>query len=299
MRFCIAGASGFLGQALAARLESDGHTVVRLVRRAAEGPGESRWDPAKGVVDHGVIARSHVVVNLSGAPIAHWPWTEAYRRELVESRLRSTETLARAVAQARRPPVLLSSSGINAYGDDRGTAVLDESSDRGAGFLADLVRRWEETTGLADRAGARVCLLRTSPVLDRSGGLLRLMLIPFRLGLGARLGSGEQYFPMISLRDWVGAVQHLATTDDARGPYNLVAPTPATNAQFTAALAAALHRPAVLRAPSFALRAALGGLSVQALGSLRSVPDRLQASGYTFADTDVDAVIASALADPA
>ncbi|KAA1423548.1 TIGR01777 family protein [Mumia zhuanghuii] len=296
MRFCLSGASGFLGTALAAHLRERGHEVVRLVRRPAEGPFEVSWDPAAGEVDQQVVDDSDVVVNLSGAPIAHWPWTPAYRRELLDSRVAPTRTLAEAIARSQTPPVLLSGSGINAYGDDQGSTLLDEDSTRAPGFLADVVERWEAAAAPAAEAGARVCFIRTAPVLDASGGLLRVIAIPLRLGIGGRLGSGQQYFAVVSLRDWLAAIVHLAETDDASGPYNVVAPEPATNAEFTRALARALHRPSIVPAPAFAMRAALGGLSALALGSLRAVPARLEAEGHVFADRTVDDIVATALA---
>jgi len=295
MRFCVSGASGFLGTALKSRLRVDGHSVVTLVRRDPAAPDESRWDPDAGDVDQAVIDESDVVVSLSGAPIAHWPWTSSYRRELVDSRVSTTTTLAEAIARAPRPPVMLSGSGINAYGDDRGDTLLVEGTPRGPGFLADVVEAWEASAAPAVAAGARVCYLRTAPVLDGSGGLLKVIALPFRLGLGGRLGSGKQYFPVISLRDWLGAVTFLAEDADASGPYNLVAPEPSTNAEFTRALAGALHRPALVPAPSFAMRAALGGLSALALGSLRAAPRRLEEEGYPFADRNIREVVATAL----
>ncbi|MGH1562601.1 TIGR01777 family oxidoreductase [Mumia sp. DW29H23] len=295
MRFCLSGASGFLGTALGAHLREQGHEVVRLVRRPARGPFEVRWNPAEGELDHEVIDDADVVVNLSGAPIAHWPWTPSYRRTLLQSRTAPTRTLAEAIARSPQPPALLSGSGINAYGDDRGDTLLTEGTPRGRGFLADVVEQWEAAAAPAQQAGTRVCFLRTSPVLDSSGGLLRVIALPFRVGLGGRLGSGDQYFPVVSLRDWLGAVTFLAENDNASGPYNLVAPEPATNADFTRALASALRRPAVVPVPSFGLRLALGGLSAMALGSLRAVPGRLEEAGHTFADKDVQDVVTTAL----
>lgn len=296
MRFCLSGASGFLGTALKERLRADGHTTVTLVRREPRGPEESRWDPDSGELDQAVIDDADVVVSLSGAPIAHWPWTSSYRRELVDSRVATTTTIAEAVARAPRPPVLLAGSGINAYGEDRGDTLLVEGTPRGPGFLADVVEAWESAAAPAVAAGARVCFLRTAPVLDGSGGLLRVIALPFRLGVGGRLGSGTQYFPVISLRDWVDAVVFLAEDADASGPYNLVMPEPATNADLTRALAGALHRPALVTVPSPAMRLLLGGLASVALGSLRAAPRKLEEEGFSFADRDVREVVATALA---
>lgn len=296
MRFCLAGASGFLGTALEAHLRERDHDVVRLVRRPARHRLEVRWDPAEGIVDQDVIDDVDVVVGLSGAPIAHWPWTASYKRTLLASRLGPTRTLAAAIARAPRPPAFVSGSGINAYGDDRGETVLDEATPRGPGFLADVVEEWEGAASEAVEAGARVCFVRTAPVMDRSGGLLPVVALPFRVGVGGRLGSGAQYFPMVTLRDWLRAVTRLAEDGETSGAYNVVAPEPSTNADFTKTLASALHRPALVPAPAFAMRLVLGGLSTMALGSLRAVPKRLEDDGFVFADPDVRAVVRTALA---
>ena len=295
MRFLIAGSSGFLGTALRDRLAREGHEVVRLVRGGAATPSESSWDPYAGQVDSAVVAAADVVVNLAGAPVARWPWTAAYREQIRRSRVVTTATLARAVASAPTPPVLLSGSGVNRYGDDRGTELLTERSSDGTGFLAGVVREWEAATEPAAAAGARVCHLRAGAVLDRGGGAFPLMSLPFRLGAGGRIGSGQQYVSTISRHDWARAVLFLATNAGAAGAYNLTCPQPTTNAEFTRALAGALHRPAVLRVPAPVLRATLGGLAGTILGSLRVVPQRLTEAGFRFDHPDVDAVIGAAV----
>ncbi|MGI8675804.1 MAG: TIGR01777 family oxidoreductase [Nocardioidaceae bacterium] len=295
MRFVIAGSSGFLGTALRDHLAGGGHTVIRLVRGSAATPSESTWDPHAGAVDTDVVAAADVVVNLAGAPIAHWPWTTAYRREILRSRVAATSTLARAVASASRPPVFLVASGIAGYGDDRGAEVLTESSTDGSGFLAGVVRAWEDAAEPARHAGARVCHLRNGLVLGPGGGAFTVMSLPFRLGLGGRIGSGRQYFSAVSLADWVRAVSFLAATDDAEGRYNVSCPHPGTNADFTRLLAAALHRPAIMWVPAVALRTALGGLADQVLGSLRVYPQRLTEAGFEFQHPDLAAIVRAAL----
>ncbi len=295
MRFVVAGSSGFLGTALRDRLARDGHEVVRLIRGDAATPSESSWDPYAGEVDAEVIAGADVVVNLAGAPIERWPWTDAHREQIRRSRVESTATLAAAVAAAPDPPVLLAGSGASRYGGDRGGETLPESSSDGTGFLAEVVRDWETATAPAAAAGARVCHLRTTVVLGPGGGAFALMSLPFRLGLGGTIGSGEQYFPAISLSDWVSAVLFLAATPDAAGAYNLAAPEPVTNAEFTAILAERLHRPARLRAPASLLRAVLGDLAQTLLGSLRVVPERLLAAGFSFEQPDMAAIVRAAL----
>ena len=298
MRVVAAGVSGFLGTALREALARQGHEVVTLVRGTASGPSQSRWDPYAGDVDRDVIASADAVVNLAGAPIARWPWTESYRRTLLESRVQTTRTLSRALVDTTGGDrkVWLNASGVGAYGEGRGGEILTEDSALGSGFLAEVVRQWEAETQPAQDAGVRVCRMRTSVVLDRSGGALRPMLVPFRLGGGARFGSGEQYFSVISLRDWVSAALHLLADADLSGAVNLALPDPPTNREFTEALARQLHRPARLAVPSGPLKLALGGLSNELLGSLRVVPQRLTAAGFTFADPDVASAIATAMA---
>ena len=286
MHVVIGGASGFLGSALADHLRTAGHDVVRLVRRPASSEGTSQWDPATGRIDQVLIDRADAVVNLSGAPISQWPRTANRRREILASRLGATTTLARAVAKAPTPPVLLSGSGMSWYGVDRGTERLDESEGPGQGFLADVSQQWEAAAQPAIDAGARTCFLRTSLVLDASGGVLRLMLPAWRLGGGARLGSGEQRMSLITRDDWVRAVAHLLD-HEISGPVNLSMPATVTNAEFTDALADVLHRPTFLVAPAFAVRAVLGGLADDLLGSLDVAPAALEASGFTFEAPDL------------
>ncbi|MBA2638973.1 MAG: TIGR01777 family protein [Nocardioidaceae bacterium] len=290
MRVVVAGSSGFLGTALRDRLARAGHTVVRLVRGTASTPTESHWDPYAGEVDADVIATADVVINLAGAPIAHWPWTAAYRRTLLTSRTATTGTLARAVARVGGAPALVNGAGVGAYGD-RGDEVLTERSSRGDTFLAGVVREWEEATQPAVDAGSRVVTLRSGVVLHPSGGALRLMQVPFRLGVGGRLGSGRQWFSPISLDDWTAAVLWLAEHDNASGPHNLVGLTPVTNAAFTAAMGAVLHRPTVLPVPAAPVRLALGGLAIELLGSMRVQPAHLQAGGFTWQHPDVASML--------
>ena len=302
MRVVAAGVSGFLGTALRDALARQGHQVVTLVRGEASGPTQSRWDPYAGQVDRDVIAAADAVVNLAGAPIARWPWNRSYKRTLLQSRVQTTRTLAHALVDTHDPGravVWLNASGVGAYGEGRGDEVLTEDSATGSGFLADVVRQWEAETQPAQDAGVRVCRLRTSVVLDKRGGALPLMLAPFRLGGGARFGSGHQYFAVISLRDWVSATLHLMTQTGFSGVYNLALPTPPTNREFTEALARQLHRPALLAVPTAPLRLVLGDLSNELLESLRVVPQRLLDAGFSFADPDVRAALATAMSPPA
>ncbi|MGW5358668.1 TIGR01777 family oxidoreductase [Actinopolymorpha pittospori] len=295
MRYVLAGASGFLGRALRERLIGEGHEVTQLVRRAPQSPDQTWWDPARGQLEAGVLAGAGAVVNLSGATVGRVPWTSGYRRTLRESRIGPTTTLATALADMSEPPVLVSQSATGYYGMDRGAEELDEDSPSGDGFLAGLARDWESATEPAAKAGVRVVKLRTSAVFDQSGGVLRLLQVPFRLGVGGRLGSGRQYMPMVSLDDWLAAVRFTVDRADAQGSYNVTLPHPATNAELTSALGAAFHRPTLLPVPGLALRTGLGEFSAELAGSRRLVPRRLLEAGFSFSAPDVTSMVAAAL----
>lgn len=294
MRLVIAGASGFLGSSWSRMLTDLGHEVVQLVRREPHGPHEVRWDPSSGQVDRPTIESADVVVNLAGSPLVRIPWTDSYAHTFRDSRVETTRVLAEAVAASARKPTLLAQSGVAGYGD-RGKAVVTEETPVDAdSFMAEVVRQWESATEPAATAGARVVNLRTSVVLDRRGGALRSMLLPFRLGLGGRIGSGQQYFATISLHDWMGAATHLALDEDVSGPVNLTGPDSCTNAEFTEELGRALHRPTVLPVPAFAVRR-LGPIGGEMLNSLRAEPKRLWEAGYAFAHSDIGTRVRAAL----
>ena len=295
VRYLIAGASGFLGSALSSHLKAQGHDVVKLVRREPRQADERQWDPYQQQLNPDDVAAADIVVNLSGAPIERL-WTRAQKAQIRDSRVAATHTIAGVLAALDKPPALLNQSGIHAYGLGRGDEVLTEESSTGSGFLADTVRDWEGEATAASASGARVCLLRTGVVLDRRGRALKLMLIPFRFGLGGRVGDGRQFFSVISTSDWVRAVSFLGDHQDAAGPYNMTGPQPTTNAEFTAVLAAQLHRPAMLPVPQFALKAA-GEMPGELLSSLRAMPQRLLEAGFTFEHPDVELIVKAALAD--
>lgn len=299
MRVVIGGSSGFLGTALRRHLRAHGHDVTALVRREPAESYEVQWDPHAGRLDPETLTGADAVLNLSGAPIAHWPWTAAYRRKLVDSRVSATRTLAEAVAAAADPrPALVSASGVNVYGGDRGDEILDEMSTPGTDTLGQLCQQWEAATGAAADAGARVVHVRTSPVLSVNGGMLPLMMLPFRLGLGARLGSGRQWFPSVSLADYLRAVTRFLTDAALSGPYNMVAPQQATNTDLTAALARHLHRPerlaTTLAVPERPARLVLDGPSDLLFGSILATPARLLDAGFEFTHPDIDAQLAAA-----
>ncbi|MBE7325670.1 TIGR01777 family protein [Nocardioides sp. Y6] len=295
MRVVIAGSSGFLGTHLISHLRSHGHQVSTLVRRAP-GPDEIRWDPYAGPLDPAVVADAHVVVNLAGAPTMGNPHSKKWARELRESRVRTTAVLAEAIARSERPPAFMAGNGISFYGDHGAEPLKESALSRGDALLTDVTREWQEATAPAAAAGSRVCILRTAPVIDRRSAPLSLLAPLFKAGLGARLGSGRQYFPIISLRDWLAAVAFLVESRDLSGPFNLCAPQTPTNAEFTTALARAVHRRAFLAVPSFALRRAAGAMAPEVLGSLNTVPAALEAAGFDFADRTVDDVISTGLA---
>ena len=296
MRVAISAASGLIGSALAGDLSADGVEVVRLVRRPPRAADEIGWDPqAANGLDPAALAGVDAVVHLSGAPIAAGRWTAARKAELRSSRIASTATLAEAVAAADQAPgVLLCASAIGYYGDT-GERAADESSPGGTGFLAELVRDWEAAADPARAAGTRVAAFRSGIVLAAGGGMLGRLLLPFRLGLGAKVGSGRQYFSWISLTDEVRAIRFLLDAPGADGPFNLTAPEPVTNAEFTRALATALGRPAVLGLPAAALRIALGEVASELLGSARVVPARLEEAGFRFAHPDIATALAALL----
>jgi uncharacterized protein len=295
MRVAVSGASGLIGTALCAELAATGNDVVKLVRRNARSAGEISWDPSSAL-DPARLVGVDAVVHLSGAPIAGKRWTPARKAELRASRITSTRTLATAMAAASPPPaVLICGSAIGYYGDT-GDKAVDESGQAGTGFLPELVRDWEAAAEPAATAGIRLASIRTGVVLAAEGGMLARLLLPFKLGLGARIGSGSQYLSWISLADEVRAIMFALDRQDLAGPVNLTAPEPVTNAEFTKALAQALGRPSLFALPSPVLTAALGELASELLASARVLPARLTQAGFSFRDPDIRTALASTLA---
>src|SRR5436190_2925774 len=291
MKILITGSSGLIGSALVPVLIGDGHTIVRLVRRAP-GADSARWNPDDGSLDHGALQGIDAVVHLAGESIASGRWTRARKALILNSRVRGTALLARAVSALRdKPKIFLSASAVGFYGD-RGDELLDESRHGGRGFLADVCAQWEDAARPAAGAGIPVVTMRTGVVLSRAGGALPKMLTPFKLGLGGALGAGTQYMSWIAIDDVVGAMQHLLRLDPVAGPVNLVAPDPVTNLEFTKTLGAVLGRPTVLRVPAFGLRLALGEMADEMLlASTRAWPARLTASGYRFRYANLEAAL--------
>ncbi|QZY30382.1 TIGR01777 family oxidoreductase [Nocardioides coralli] len=293
MQILMAGSSGFMGQALTTRLRSAGHDVVRLVRRVPEASDERQWDPAAGELDAGLVADADVVVNLCGSPLLGIPYLPSHHRRLYESRIGPTRLLADAIAAAGSPPALVNAGGCSHYGDHGSEVVIESSELRGGDApLERVARDWETATKPAGEAGARVCILRTAPVMSRGSQAMKLLTPMFRFGLGARLSSGDQFFPVLSQQDWLGAAMLLVTSDTASGPFNVCTPVTPTNAEFTEALADAVNRKAFLAVPSPVLRLGAGPMAVELLRSLNLHPAALLAEGYEFSDPDVDAVLA-------
>ena len=290
MRVGITGASGLIGTALRRDLEQHGHQVVGFVRRQATA-GDRRWDGQHLAATD--LDGLDAVVHLAGAGVGDKRWSPAYRRVVLDSRVLGTRAVAAATAEAGTP-VLLSASAIGFYGDT-GDRLTDETGPRGAGFLAEVCEAWEASTAAST---ARVAHLRTGVVLSTEGGALRKQLPVFRAGAGAPLGSGKQWLSWISIRDEVAAIRHLLTAP-VSGPVNLVAPAPVTNAAFTKALGAALHRPTLpVGVPGFVLRAALGGFADEALlVGQRLAPSVLQGSGFAFQDSELGSALERLLGD--
>ena len=284
MLVAVTGASGLIGTAVVRRLQAEGHQVLRLTRSRPSGPDQVQWDPMAGRLDPDALAKADAVVHLAARNIGdRLRWTAATKRDLLQTRVEGTGLVAGTMAGlAEGPRVLVCASGVGFYGD-RGDEVLTEASSGGHGFLADVVRRWEEAADPARAAGLRVVHLRTGPVQTAAGAGLPKQALMFRLGVGGRLGSGRQWLSWISLDDIAGAYLHVLTRQDLDGPVNAVAPNPVTNAEFTATLARVLHRPAVVHVPAFAPRLALGEFADEMLlVSQRARPARLQETGYRF-----------------
>ncbi len=277
----VAGSSGVRGSGLVDELNQAGHEVIRLVRRLPAAPDERGWDPPAGLIDHGALDGVDAVVNLCGSSQQPRRWTGAYKQLMRDSRIVPTEVLAAAVAE-HGVPALVSSSGVNYYGDTGSTAV-DETAPAGSGFMAELTQDWEAATAAALKAGARVVLLRTGVVLSPRGGTLGVLRPLFELMLGGKLGSGRQYMSWISPEDDSRAVRFAVESQALRGPVNVVGPEPVTNREFTRALADAVNRPAVFTAPAFGVRLVFGELADEiALISIRVMPRVLTEAGFEF-----------------
>lgn len=291
MQVLVTGSHGFIGSALVQALSDAGNRPVRLVRSdPTPGSDEVRWDPGAGTIDSAALEDFGAVVHLAGVGIGDRRWTEQHKARVLDSRVRGTRLLAETLAGLERPPAtLVSASGVDFYGR-RGDEVLTESSSPGTGFLAEVCRQWEDSTRPAADAGIRVWCIRSGLVFDAGGGLLPRVLLPFRLGVGGRLGPGRQYWPWIILDDHLAAIMHLLTTEGS-GAVNLTTPHPVQNVEFTRVAGKVLRRPTLATVPQAALRLALGTEMANELilSSHRVVPERLQKQGFQFRWPDLEA----------
>ncbi|MER5885214.1 TIGR01777 family oxidoreductase [Streptomyces sp. NPDC001941] len=294
MRIAITGSTGLIGSALVRSLRADGHEVLRLVRHPARTGDEVEWDPGRNHVDASGLVGCEAVVHLAGAGVGDRRWTEAYKKEIRDSRVLGTTAIAEALASLAEPPrVLVCGTALGYYGDT-GTRAVDEGAPAGEGFLPSVVVEWEAAAAPAEAAGIRVAYARTGLVVAREGGAWGRLFPIFRAGLGGRLGDGRQYWSFIALHDEVAALRHIIDTESLSGPVNLTAPEPVTNREVTAAMGRVLHRPTLFAVPSFAMRLALGDFAEDVLGSQRVLPGRLLESGFTFAFPTIDEAIRAA-----
>jgi uncharacterized protein (TIGR01777 family) len=283
MRILVTGSNGLIGHALLADLSAKGHHVVTLTRSKAHATGRHiLWDPIAGVIDKDDLEDFEAVIHLAGESILG-RWTPNKKARILESRAKGTRLLCETLARTRnRPRVLVSASAVGYYGD-RGGQLLDEESSAGSLFLSEVAKAWEDATKPAASNGIRVVNLRIGFVLSQDGGGLATMLLPFKLGLGGRVGSGRQYLSWIAIDDLVGAISHAILTDSLRGPVNAVAPNPVTNQEFTKTLGSVLRRPTIFPFPAIAARLVMGEMADELLlSSARITPSRLLASGYKF-----------------
>ncbi|MEU3689290.1 TIGR01777 family oxidoreductase [Streptomyces narbonensis] len=293
-RVAVTGATGLIGRALVRSLRADGHDVLRLVRRPAATADEVEWDPKRLYVDAAGLVGVDAVVHLAGAGVGERRWTEAYKREIRDSRVLGTRAIAEALASLAEPPeVLVCGTALGYYGDT-GSRAVDESAPAGTGFLPSVCVEWEAAAAPAEEAGIRVAYARTGLVVAREGGAWGRLFPVFRAGIGGRMGDGRQYWSHISLHDEVAALRHLVDTPALSGPVNLTAPEPVTNREVTAAMGRVLRRPTLCAVPAPALKLVLGDFAQDVLGSQRVLPARLLESGFDFAFPTIDEAIRAA-----
>ncbi|MER6128428.1 TIGR01777 family oxidoreductase [Streptomyces sp. NPDC001795] len=300
MRVAISGSTGLIGSALTRSLLADGHRVVRLTRPAtvsspADGSEWAHWDPAGGRLDPAVLDGVDAVVHLAGAGVGDRRWSEAYKQEIRRSRLLGTQAIAQACAESATPPRALVSASATGYYGDTGDRAVEESEPAGSDFLASVCVDWEAAAAPAERAGVRVVHPRTGLVVSAKGGAWGKLFPLFRLGLGGRLGSGDQYWPFISLPDHIAALRYAIDNEELCGPLNFTGPEPLTNREITRAMGRVLHRPTLAAVPAFALKAVLGEFASGVTGSCRAVPTGLLKAGFAFRQPTIEDALHSAL----
>jgi uncharacterized protein (TIGR01777 family) len=293
----VTGATGMVGQALKEELAGDEFHVKSIVRKPPTSyENEIQWDAEKGFLNPDLLEGIDAVVHLAGESIATGRWNDQKKHRIKHSRIAGTKTLSEALARMeRKPEVLVCASATGFYGD-RGDEILDESSAPGEGFLVDVCQGWEDATAAASEAGIRVVNIRIGVVLDKRGGALAAMLTPFKMGVGGKIGSGNQYWSWITLTDLTGAIRHCIDTESLSGPVNAVSPTPATNTEFTKAMGKALSRPTIFPLPGFMAKLVLGQMADDLLlASARVLPKQLQDSGFEFKYPELDSALAHSL----
>ena len=294
----LTGASGLIGKSLTTILRDSGYQIVPLVRQGDPPPGAVSWDPLSEQMDPSLLAGSDAIIHLSGENLAKGRWTKARKKRFWDSRVRSTELLAKTIAQLRPLPRLFMCASATGFYGDRGNEELTEDSPPGSGFVADLCRHWEQACAPAADAGVRVVNLRFGVVLSARGGALAQMLPIFKLGLGGPLGSGRQYMSWITLDDALSAMIHLLDHSTVAGPVNVVVPQVVTFREFTRTLGRVLHRPAFFKVPALAARLLIGQMADEVLlASTRVLPKRLSEDGFDFAQPTLDLALRHVLAE--
>jgi uncharacterized protein (TIGR01777 family) len=295
MRLLIAGASGLVGSALVPLLKAENSDVTRLVRSAVKS-GEIEWHPERGLIDAPALEGFDAVINLAGDGIANGRWTEEKKRRILDSRVNGTRLLSETMAKlSRKPKTFINASAIGFYGS-RGAELVDEESGPGEGFLASVCRQWESATAPAEQAGIRVVKLRLGVILAKDGGIMGSMLRPFKLGLGGKVGSGEQIISWVAMDDVVAAINFILQHETLRGPINLVAPHPVTNEEFTKTLGRVLSRPTFMAMPAFAARLAFGEMADEMmLSSTRVTGKVLNGAGFKFQFPELEGAVRAML----
>jgi uncharacterized protein (TIGR01777 family) len=295
MKILIAGASGLVGSALVSKLKAEGAEVTPLVRSAAKS-GEIEWHPDRGSIDARALEGFDAVINFAGDGIAKGRWTKEKKRRILDSRVNGTRLLSETMTNlSRKPATFINASAVGFYGS-RGDELVDEESGPGEGFLAGVCRQWESATALAEQAGIRVVKLRLGVILTKDGGIMGSMLAPFKLGLGGKVGSGEQVISWVAMDDVVGVISFILQNESVRGPVNAVAPQPVTNEEFTKTLGRVLSRPTFMTMPAFAARLAFGEMADEMmLSSTRVAGKVLNDAGFRFQYPELEGAVRAML----